>query len=189
MSRYQLDASQKARSIQKIITHISLLSFIVAQPSTYACELVIAALSKKLQWRRALQLLDLMEELEIPRTVVTYNAVISACARAREVGMAKSLLAKMQKAGIRPNEVSFNSVIGACASTARWKDALALLDQCYREPGVTPNIYIYTNAMRYVMLSGNLPSHTGSFQTFYLMISALFHGTELVPKVETHSEP
>jgi pentatricopeptide repeat domain-containing protein 1 len=112
--------------------------------------LVISALSKKLQWRRALQLLELMDDMEIPKTVVTYNTVISACARAREVGMAKSLLVKMQKNanGIRPNEVTFNSVIGACASTARWKDALSLLDQCYREPGVTPNIYIYTNAMR-----------------------------------------
>ena len=93
-------------------------------------------------------MLDLMEELGIPKTVVTYNTVIGACARAREVGMAKSLLAKMRREGIRPDEVSFNSVIGACASTARWKDALVLLDQCYREPGVTPNIYIYTNAMR-----------------------------------------
>ena len=89
-----------------------------------------------------------MDELGVPKTVVTYNAVISACARSREVGMAKSLLTKMQKAGIRPNEVSFNSVIGACANTAQWRDALALLDQCYREPGVQPNIYIYTNAMR-----------------------------------------
>lgn len=89
-----------------------------------------------------------MEEMKIPKTVVTYNTVISACARSREVGMAKNLLNRMRKEGIRPNEVSFNSVIGACASTARWKDALTVLDQCYREPGVKPNIYIYTNAMR-----------------------------------------
>jgi pentatricopeptide repeat domain-containing protein 1 len=109
---------------------------------------VISVLSKKLQWRRAIQLLELMEELEIQKTIITYNTVISACARSREVGMAKNLLSKMRKEGIRPDEVSFNSVIGACANTARWKDALAVLDQCYREPGVTPNIYIYTNAMR-----------------------------------------
>lgn len=118
------------------------------QPSTYCCELVISALSRKMQWRRAIQMLELMEELQVPKTVVTYNTVISACARAREVGMAKNLLNKMKKEGMRPDEVSFNSVIGACASTARWKDALTLLDQCYREPGVTPNIYIYTNALR-----------------------------------------
>ena len=89
-----------------------------------------------------------MEEMEIPKTVVTYNTVISACARAREVGMAKNLLSKMKKEGIRPNEISFNSIIGAYASTARWKDALSLLDQIKFEPGVVPNIYIYTNAMR-----------------------------------------
>ena len=118
------------------------------QPSTYSCELVISALSKKLQWRRAIQLLEFMEANQIQKTVVTYNTVLSACARAREVGMAKNLLNKMRKEGVRPNEVSFNSVIGACASTARWKDALAVLDQCYREPGVQPNIYIYTNAAR-----------------------------------------
>lgn len=120
------------------------------QPSSYTFELIISGLSKRLQWRRAMQLLDTMTTMDIPKTVVTYNSVIGACARAKEVGMAKNLLSKMKKEGIRPNEVSFNSVIGACASTSRWKDALSLLDQCYREPGVTPNIYIYTNAMRYV---------------------------------------
>ena len=91
-----------------------------------------------------------MDEMQIPKTVVTYNTVISACARAREVGMAKNLLSRMRKEGIRPDVVSFNSIIGACASTARWKDALAVLDQCSEEPGVVPNIYIYTNAVRYV---------------------------------------
>ena len=77
----------------------------------------------------AIQLLEFMEANQIQKTVVTYNTVLSACARAREVGMAKNLLNKMRKEGVRPNEVSFNSVIGACASTARWKDALAVLDQ------------------------------------------------------------
>jgi pentatricopeptide repeat domain-containing protein 1 len=122
------------------------------QPSTDACELVISALSRRLQWKRAIELLDFMNQTDIPKTVVTYNTVISACARSREVGMAKNLLSRMRKDGIRPDVASFNSVIGACANTARWKEALTVLDQCYREPGVTPNIYTYTNAMRYVLL-------------------------------------
>jgi pentatricopeptide repeat protein len=117
------------------------------KPSTF--QVVLAALAKKLQWREALHLLDFMVEWNIPRTVVTYNTVISACAKAREVGMAKSLLYRMkQRDHVRPDEISYNAVIGACANTARWKEALDMLDQCYREPGVTPNIFIYTNAMR-----------------------------------------
>jgi pentatricopeptide repeat protein len=92
----------------------------------------------------AIELFDMMNQTDIPKTVLTYNTVISACARSREVGMRKD--------GIRPDVVSFNSVIGACANTARWKDALTVLDQCYRELGVTANIYTYTNVMRYVLL-------------------------------------
>ena len=90
-----------------------------------------------------------MNELNVAKTLVAYNTVISACARAGEVGMAKSLLTRMRKDGIRPNVISFNSVISACASTSRWRDALTVLDLCYREPGVSPDIYTYTNAMRY----------------------------------------
>lgn len=121
------------------------------KPTTYVFELVIAAISKRGQWRRAFRLLELMDEMNVSKTVVTYNTVISACARSKEVGMAKNLLHRMRKENIRPDEVSYNSVIGACASTAQWKEALSVLDQCYREPGVTPNIYIYTNAMRYAL--------------------------------------
>jgi hypothetical protein len=71
------------------------------------------------------------------------------CARSQQVGMAKSLLSKMRnKDKIRPNEKTYATLIGACATPANWKDALVLLDQCYREPGVEPDIFIYTNAMR-----------------------------------------
>lgn len=91
------------------------------KPTVYTFELVISALSKKLQWRRALQLLDLMDQLEVQKTVLTYNTIISACARAKEVGMAKNLLSRMRKEGIKPSVITYNSLISACASTSRWK--------------------------------------------------------------------
>jgi len=49
---------------------------------------------------------------------------------------------------LRPDEISYNAVIGACASAGKWKEALDVLDECYNEPDVEPNIYIYTNAIR-----------------------------------------
>ena len=151
------------------------------QPTVYSFELVIKALSQKLQWRRAIQLLDSMEELGIPKTLEEYNSVISACARAREVGTAKNLLVRMRKEGIRPNVRSYNSVISACASTSRWKDALTMLDQCHREPGVTPDIYTYTNAMRCVPTCGRrisllyIPSccKTSPIRTFFNQTQSL----------------
>mmetsp|Transcript_57557 Transcript_57557/g.140572 ORF Transcript_57557/g.140572 Transcript_57557/m.140572 type:complete len:824 (-) Transcript_57557:259-2730(-) len=119
------------------------------QPLPESFDTTIALLSRQRKWRQSLELLDLMVEYDIPRTITTYNAVISVCARAQQVGVGKSLLSKMKnKDHIRPNAKTYATLIGACATPAKWKDALALLDQCYREPGVEPDIYIYTNAMR-----------------------------------------
>ena len=89
-----------------------------------------------------------MDELQIRKTVATFQRVISACARAGEVGTAKNLLQKAKQQGLTPNIACYNSVIQACASTARWKEALSILDQCHFEPGVEPDIITYTNAMR-----------------------------------------
>ncbi|KAL3924176.1 MAG: hypothetical protein SGILL_001210 [Bacillariaceae sp.] len=120
------------------------------QPKTGTFQIILSSLQQKRQWKKALNLLDTMIEMDVPRTVTTYNTVIGACAKAREVGMARHLLQRMKKDddSVRPDVISYNSVIGACANTARWKEALEVLDQCYREPGVTPTIYTYTNAMR-----------------------------------------
>jgi pentatricopeptide repeat protein len=117
-------------------------------PTVYSFEIVISALSKKLQWRQAVQLLDVMDDLNIPKTLLIYNTLLSACSKAREVVQAKNLLVQMRKSGIQPNVMSYNSVMSACASTNRWKDALAVLDQCHRTPGVAPDVYTYTIAMR-----------------------------------------
>ena len=78
-------------------------------PTVYTFELLISALSKKLQWRRALQLLDLMGEFNVTKTVLTYNTIISACSRAKEVGQTKNLLMRMKKEGIKPSIVTYNS--------------------------------------------------------------------------------
>jgi pentatricopeptide repeat protein len=43
------------------------------EPTAYIFEIVSSALANKLQWRRVLQLLDLMDEMGVQKTVVTYN--------------------------------------------------------------------------------------------------------------------
>lgn len=118
------------------------------RPTVYSFELVISALSKKVQWRRAIQLLDIMDNLKVPATVVCYNAVLSSLSKAREFVQAKNVLVRMRRSGVQPNVVSFNNVLSTAAHLGMWKEALSVLDQCHREPGVTPDIYTYTNAIR-----------------------------------------
>jgi pentatricopeptide repeat protein len=135
-------AEQAAQVLQSCVQTASLV------PAVYSFEMVISALTKKRQWRRAVQLLDVMDDLKVPKTLLIYNTLLSACANAREHVQAKNLLVQMRKSGIQPNIMSYNAVMSACAKSSRWKDALAVLDQCHREPGVAPDVYTYTIAMR-----------------------------------------
>lgn len=118
-------------------------------PSTHMFWIVIAALSERLQWRKCLQLLDMMTTLKVQRSLAIYNAILTSCSRSKEPARAKSLLLQMRRIdGIQPDIQSFNSVVSACASKSRWKDALRILDQAHRQPGVSPDVYTYTNAIR-----------------------------------------
>ena len=118
-------------------------------PPVATWEAVVQALSSKLQWRRALQVVQLMDDHQVPPTLALYNALLVACSKAREVVTAKHLLVQMRcKHGISPTVRSYNAVLAACASSRRWKDALALLDQLHLQPGLQPDIYTYTNVIR-----------------------------------------
>ena len=138
-------------------------------------QLVLSSLSKQGRWRDALQLLEYTEILslpdraKIPLTVVQYNTVLTCLARSKQVGQCQRLLQRLQdrsrsnqnnnndSSPISPDEISYNAVIGACASIGKWREALAVLDECYKEPDFEPNIYIFTNAMRACAKGGNIP--------------------------------
>jgi len=114
-------------------------------------ELVIVALCRKLQWRRSLALLDQMDTLHVPTNVPMYNAILTACSKANEVGAAKSLLVRMTRRDrnpqlnrIQPTVISYNAVMAVCARNAQWRDALRILDQVHRAPGIEPDVYTYT---------------------------------------------
>jgi pentatricopeptide repeat protein len=118
-------------------------------PTSYIFEMVIAAQSKSTQqWRQAVQLLDNMFELGVPRTLLIYNSLLIACSKAREPIAAKSLLQRMKRYDhpqIKPNIISYNTAIAACCMNHQhWRDALTIFDQMQREPGVTPDICTYT---------------------------------------------
>lgn len=118
-------------------------------PTSHVYELVIAALSRKQQWRRALQLLDQMEgsrgwgNTTVVPTLACYNAILAALAKAREPVPALQLLARLRRhPNLQPDIYSYNSALAAAAGSPRhWSDALKVLDQCQRHPGVTPDIY------------------------------------------------
>ena len=63
-----------------------------------------------------------MPSMGVEPDVMSYNAVIDACARSGDVGRAERWLEQMGAAGLPPNVVSYSSVLHACAKAiGRWE--------------------------------------------------------------------
>jgi pentatricopeptide repeat domain-containing protein 1 len=126
-------------------------------PSVDAYELVISSLSKRLQWRRAMQVLERMRDTNRLPTLTSFNCILTAMSKAREAGPALSLLSTMKQRypTIQPNIYTYNNVLAATASNSRYsKQALQVFDQCQRQPGLTPDVYSFSNAIRACAKSG-----------------------------------
>eukprot|EP00977_Amphora_coffeiformis_P012222 scaffold3023_cov175-Amphora_coffeaeformis.AAC.13 len=120
---------------------------------------VISGLAKKQQWRKALQMLDLLEQQQshddrLRPTVAMYNAIMVALGKAKEFSQAKRLMRRLKAQDLFPDILTYNSLMAAAAH--RWKEALTVLDECHREPGVNPDVYTYTNAIRACAKGGKI---------------------------------
>eukprot|EP00439_Symbiodinium_sp_Y106_P032270 s761_g3.t2 len=67
-----------------------------------------------------------MEDSQVRRNLITYNAAISAFGKAELWDTAMSLLADMTAGHIEADTITFTSAIDSCARGTRWEEALAL---------------------------------------------------------------
>ena len=140
---------------------LSLLNFMTSA-TPHAYEILIAGYSRRGRWSDASKLLTEMEGLfdsgdsmnkkdaDIVPTLNTYQIVLASLAQGGQYDKMMSLLTKMRRRGVKPNVKTFNTLLNICArdNPSRWKEALSLLSQCQREPGVNPDLVTYTTAMR-----------------------------------------
>jgi pentatricopeptide repeat protein len=137
-------------------------------PSTpHAYEIVISGYGRRGRWSDANNLLQQMEDIAYSKSsskdgidatsvhdcvpsLNVYQTVLTALAQGGQYDKVMSLLTKMRRRQVRPNVYTYNSLLNICAKdrTPRWKEALSLLSQCQREPGINPDLVTYTTAMR-----------------------------------------
>jgi pentatricopeptide repeat protein len=132
-------------------------------PHSY--EILISGYARRNQWAHASKLLVKMEEIfasgddsttagrkdaEPLPSLNTYQTVLTSFANGGQYDRMMSLLTKMRRRGMRPTVYTYNSLMNICAQEkpSRWKEALSLLSQCQREPGINPDLVTYTTAMR-----------------------------------------
>ena len=128
----------------------------------HAYEIVISGYERHGMWKDALKTLIAVEEIfsssdesseynnkDVP-TLNAYQTVLISLAKSNQYTQVNELLTKMRRRNIRPTVYTYNSLLKECASSnvPKFKEALSLLSQCQREPGVTPDIITYTTTMR-----------------------------------------
>ena len=71
--------------------------------------------------------------------MITFNALISACANDDNTVKALLLLAEMQRKGLEPDVITYIAPINACAKGDYAEKTLRLLDEMQRK-GLEPNV-------------------------------------------------
>eukprot|EP00571_Detonula_confervacea_P012159 CAMPEP_0172311378 /NCGR_PEP_ID=MMETSP1058-20130122/14636_1 /TAXON_ID=83371 /ORGANISM="Detonula confervacea, Strain CCMP 353" /LENGTH=656 /DNA_ID=CAMNT_0013024537 /DNA_START=111 /DNA_END=2081 /DNA_ORIENTATION=- len=123
--------------------------------TAHAHEIIISGYARRGRWQDASRTLSSMEEVlgssdDTKNNKAVYQTVLVALANANQFKQMNSLLTGMRRRGVKPTVYTYNSLLKICASdkVPRWKEALALLSQCQREPGVNPDLITFTTTMR-----------------------------------------
>ncbi|KAL7439812.1 hypothetical protein ACHAXM_006862 [Skeletonema potamos] len=148
--------SSNKSAMDKIDEAAELLSSMGEEVTAHAYETLISGYARRGRWQDAYRTLAAMEEVfgssddndnTVPSLNV-YQTVLIAFVEAGEYDHMNSLLTRMRRRRVRPSVYTYNSLLKICAQTSRWKEALSLLSQCQREPGVNPDLVTFTSTMR-----------------------------------------
>jgi pentatricopeptide repeat protein len=140
----------------------------MSKATPHAYDILISGYARRGLWEDASELLTEMETKlgssddthhtgsekdnspDILPALNTYQTVLSSLANNGQYDKMMSLLTMMRRRGVKPTVYTFNTLMNICAQDkpSRWKEALSLLSQCQREPGVNPDLVTYTTAMR-----------------------------------------
>jgi pentatricopeptide repeat domain-containing protein 1 len=74
--------------------------------------------------------------------VITYSALISACAKGAQWQRAMAVFEEMKAAGVQPNDITYSALISACDKGAQWQRAMEVFEEM-KEAGVQPNVQTF----------------------------------------------
>ncbi|KAL7541143.1 hypothetical protein ACHAXR_012084 [Thalassiosira sp. AJA248-18] len=156
-------------NVDRIELAAELLQSMNDHVTAHAHEIIISGYARRGRWQDASRTLSSMEEIfsstsdaatkntktntdgkDNTPSLKAYQTVLMALAKANQFNQMNSLLTRMRRNGARPNVYTYNSLLKVCSSdkVPRWKEALGLLSQCQREPGVNPDLITFTTTMK-----------------------------------------
>ncbi|KAH0457436.1 hypothetical protein IEQ34_012751 [Dendrobium chrysotoxum] len=113
------------------------------RPDEHIHAILIGVLGRESLLDKAREVFDDMLSHSVPRTVLSYTAVINAYARNGRHESALDLLAQMKAERVSPSVLTYNTVLNACSRVNLSWDALLSLFAEMRHAGIHPDIVTY----------------------------------------------
>lgn len=118
----------------------------VIAPNTQVYNAAIRVCAEACDAERAFDLLEEMEEQDIPRTQFTYGSLMTACERVGDVESASKVFRKMKEDGVEPNEIIYGAAISCCRKANESERTLLLLRKMLQEK-LSPNVATFNTVI------------------------------------------
>ncbi|KAL8228191.1 hypothetical protein R6Q57_015775 [Mikania cordata] len=117
---------------------------------------LISLYGKSRMYDHARKLFDEMPELNCPRTVLSANALLTACVNSKRFNQIPELFKELREEfAIEPDEVSYNVVIKAFCDTEDTDSALEMINEMEKN-GCECNLYTYNTILDALYRNGNI---------------------------------
>ncbi|KAJ6804212.1 pentatricopeptide repeat-containing protein-like, chloroplastic [Iris pallida] len=129
------------------------------RPSEHIHAILISLLARESLLDKCRQVFDEMPDHSVPRTALSFTALIAAYARSADHASALSLLSQMKADRVPPTVLTYNTVIAACDRGGLPFDALLGLFAEMRHDGLRPDLSTY-NTLLSAAASRRLPDQS-----------------------------
>lgn len=150
----QLARSKQHSYIEEILEHQKRYTTDIANEPFVAR--LISLYGKSRMYDHARKLFDEMPELNCPRTVLSANALLTACVNSKRLNEMSELFRELREDfSINPDEVSYNIVIKAFCEMDATDSALLVANEMEKN-GFQCNLYTYNTILDALYANGNI---------------------------------
>ena len=93
------------------------------------CNAFITQLGRRRRLQDALDMYVYMKKAGLQPDVVTYSAMVDACAKSAQLELARKVFEEMKAAGVEPNLKVYSTMISACEKGKQWELAREVFEE------------------------------------------------------------
>ncbi|KAK9040790.1 hypothetical protein V6N11_015930 [Hibiscus sabdariffa] len=124
--------------------------------TVYAFSALISAFGRSGHWDEAIKVFNSMKNYKLKPNLVTYNAVIDACAKGgAEFKRVVEIFDEMLRSGVHPDRITFNSLLAVCGKGGLWETARNLFSEMVNR-GIDQDIFTYNTLLDAVCKGGQM---------------------------------